>query len=97
MVGRASASADPGVARDVSAHGSLLRRTEEQGCAMDDDRDDRSCSCQEGVLFIYPSTPNPNSHMFAWHLLSDGLRSVAPDAPPQPPAAGRQISVKEGV
>ena len=29
--------------------------------------------------------------MFAWSLLPDGLRSVAPDAPPQPPATGRQI------
>ena len=59
LVGRA----DLGVVRDVSAQSSLPRRTEEQSCAMDDDRDDRSCSCQEGVLFIYPSTPNPNSHV----------------------------------
>ena len=48
-VGRASASADPGVARDVSAHGSLPLRTDQQGCAMDDDRHDRSCSYKEGV------------------------------------------------
>ena len=37
------------------------------------------------------------THKIAWSLLSDDLRSVAPDAPPQPPAAGRRISVKEGV
>ena len=30
------------------------------------------------------------AHKIAWSLLSDDLRSVAPDAPPQSPAAERQ-------
>ena len=48
-VARASASANPGAAHDVSAHGSLPLQTEQQDCALDDDRDDRSCYCREGA------------------------------------------------
>ena len=42
------------------------------------------------VCYSYPLQRQTLTHMFAWSLLSDGFRSVAPNAPPQPPAAGRQ-------
>ena len=42
------------------------------------------------VCYSYTLQRRNPTHMFASHLLSDGLRSVAPDAPPQPQAAGRQ-------
>ena len=38
-----------------------------------------------------PAQGRTLTHMFAWSLLSYGLRSVVPDARPQPPAAGRRI------
>ena len=44
------------------------------------------------VCYSYTLQRRTPTHMFAWHLLSDGLRSVAPEAPPQPPAAGRQAT-----
>ena len=40
-----------------------------------------SCPAQDRTL----------AHIIAQSLLSDGLRRVAPDAPPQPSAAGRRI------
>ena len=48
-VAKDNKGADPGVAHDVLAHGSPPPQIEQQDCAMDDDGDDRSCSCQEGV------------------------------------------------
>ena len=48
-VAKDNKGADPGVARDVLAHGSLPLQIEQQDYSMDDDGDDRSCSCQEGV------------------------------------------------
>ena len=42
------------------------------------------------VCYSYPLQRQTLTHMFAWSLLPDGLRSVAPDAPPQPLAAERQ-------